>query len=666
LAYFTSSHNPLIPQMKISALYIQEHAYLKYGFQTINLGGKYLYDVQQVGKNIQISREANPQFIERFFDISGSTVGLENVSAIVGQNGVGKSTVLDIIRSSFIDNTHALPYVKCMLIIEKGEQLLFHSLDYSDVFFNEEKVEHIRRGKLQTIYYSPHLDFRFNPNFDEVDYFDISLDKYIELDLVDMEAMDKNEHGISFPVKQELLFKNSVRQILFLTSDLVRKDGRFDKIFDFPLHGTASLFFRGMITDDSPRNVPYILREPLNVLDKKIEDELNDWGKVRKIGKNNKTTNEVEVQRYILKRNLIKHLISLLFRHMDRSNDYLSSVKFDKEVFENALSGDAYSAFLAFLEAAAIPTPNGAEQPFKVDAIKSLFDKIYEVANKVDDEEEIKTNEMVCSPDDAIEILKLHKAVIYDISNYYNKQLSEDSKSLRDVNFLVPDFIYYSPADKKLSSGENALINLFSKLYSFLDVKLNPEMNPKEGIETFILLLDEADLGFHPVWKKKFVKAIIKTLPYFFETYKQKPSIQIIFTTHDPLTLSDLPRSNVICLENKDGLVVLLDSLKSLRTFGANITDLLADSFFVDDGLVGDFAKDKIQETIIWLKIDSKKEAEHYRTLIGIIDEPIVKRKLAEMYDRKMTSDLELSIVERQITELQKIKEKLNDKNTNK
>jgi len=102
-----------------------------------------------------------------------------------------------------------------------------------------------------------------------------------------------------------------------------------------------------------------------------------------------------------------------------------------------------------------------------------------------------------------------------------------------------------------------------------------------------------------------------------------------------------------------------------INTFAANITDLLADSFFIDDGLIGDFAKDKIQQTIKWLQNkDIKEQAEFYKKLIKVIDEPIIQRKLAEMYDDKMSENVALSIIERQIKELQVLKKNLEKDDT--
>jgi hypothetical protein len=182
-------------------------------------------------------------------------------------------------------------------------------------------------------------------------------------------------------------------------------------------------------------------------------------------------------------------------------------------------------------------------------------------------------------------------------------------------------------------------------------------------------LLDEADLGFHPVWKRKFVNTIINTIPYFFNNLDRSPNVQIIFTTHDPLTLSDLPNKNIIYLmrDVTQGETEFLkyDSLdRPTKSFAANITDLLADSFFVENGLVGDFARIKINETVKWLNNKDRDETlkNHYFTLISLIDEPLIQRKLSEMFDNIFNSDLELQNLNEQIKIMEERKSKLEGK----
>ncbi|RXM40753.1 hypothetical protein BOQ62_04055 [Chryseobacterium sp. CH21] len=105
--------------------------------------------------------------------------------------------------------------------------------------------------------------------------------------------------------------------------------------------------------------------------------------------------------------------------------------------------------------------------------------------------------------------------------------------------------------------------------------------------------------------EKKYINALTTTLPILINSVKDKiKNIQIIFTTHDPLTLSDIPNRNVAYLKKEENKTeVLSENEKPTKSFGANITDLLSDSFFIKDGLMGDFAKEKIEEVIKYLMV---------------------------------------------------------------
>ncbi|MBK7041935.1 MAG: hypothetical protein IPH46_16090 [Bacteroidetes bacterium] len=80
------------------------------------------------------------------------------------------------------------------------------------------------------------------------------------------------------------------------------------------------------------------------------------------------------------------------------------------------------------------------------------------------------------------------------------------------------------------------------------------------------------------------MKALVNTLPYFFEIIGKDVTFQIIFSTHDPLSLSDIPNHNVTYIKSNDetGISDILEDSEISRpkvSFGANITDLLSDSF---------------------------------------------------------------------------------------
>jgi hypothetical protein len=113
-----------------------------------------------------------------------------------------------------------------------------------------------------------------------------------------------------------------------------------------------------------------------------------------------------------------------------------------------------------------------------------------------------------------------------------------------------------------------------------------------------------------------------------------------LFTTHSPFLLSDLPLYNIVFLRKESGVIKVSSLSEHKQTFGANIHTLLADSFFMKEGLIGEFAKNRIQTIIDKLKPDEKKsEKDVNRDLIWkeiqIIGEPFLKEKLEEMYYSK-------------------------------
>jgi len=80
---------------------------------------------------------------------------------------------------------------------------------------------------------------------------------------------------------------------------------------------------------------------------------------------------------------------------------------------------------------------------------------------------------------------------------------------------------------------------------------------------------------------------------------------------------------------------------------------LFADSFFFSNGLIGDFAINRINETIEWLhNLKKIEDNEYHKNLIANIDEPIIQRKLAEMYSDKMKDNLAKEIERERIIKM--------------
>ena len=148
-----------------------------------------------------------------------------------------------------------------------------------------------------------------------------------------------------------------------------------------------------------------------------------------------------------------------------------------------------------------------------------------------------------------------------------------------------------------------------------------------------MFLFDEPDLALHPNWQKKYFNEVYNV----FSKFNKK--VHFIFTTHSPFMLSDIPKQNIIFLDKDEkGKCKVVNGLKEKKqTFGANIHTLLSDSFFMEDGLMGEFAKGKIDKAITLLNRDKldEKDLKYCEQIISIIGEPIVKNQLQRMLDSK-------------------------------
>ena len=95
---------------------------------------------------------------------------------------------------------------------------------------------------------------------------------------------------------------------------------------------------------------------------------------------------------------------------------------------------------------------------------------------------------------------------------------------------------YIRIGNLKMSSGERAFQNFFSWIN--LMPKFHKVMKdiPEGMKDTLLLLIDEIDLYAHPEWQKNYISYFLNEIQSQFEGYK----VQIIFTTHSPLFLSDV------------------------------------------------------------------------------------------------------------------------------
>jgi predicted ATPase len=126
--------------------------------------------------------------------------------------------------------------------------------------------------------------------------------------------------------------------------------------------------------------------------------------------------------------------------------------------------------------------------------------------------------------------------------------------------------------------------------------------------ENAIILLDEIEHSLHPEWQRRLINNLLEYLPYVYSRCK---SIQIVLATNVPFLIADIPTQNVIYLERKhsDELEEKVTTNLEIftQTFAANIHSLLMNNFFMDS-TIGQFSEKKIGDIIKILNSAPKEE----------------------------------------------------------
>ncbi|MEW7280745.1 AAA family ATPase [Aquimarina sp. 2201CG1-2-11] len=237
-------------------------------------------------------------------------------------------------------------------------------------------------------------------------------------------------------------------------------------------------------------------------------------------------------------------------------------------------------------------------------------------------------------------------------------------------NLFIKNYDKDSSTSKfnNLSSGEQHFIHSLQSVFYHM-INLNSvflsERN-KIKYNNINLVFDEIELYYHPEFQRRFVYEILNGIGNLKIEFIK--GVNILFSTHSPFILSDIPHDNVLRLD--EGYP--RNSKDEEKTFGANIHELLGSSFFLENGFVGEFVKQKIEFLI--QKYSNKnysntKEVNKSNELdfINLIDDKLIRDRLMDMHNGYYMTKTDLienlDLYEKWLeSELERIKKSGNDK----
>ncbi|MDD3834904.1 MAG: ATP-binding protein [Sulfurimonas sp.] len=469
----------------------------------------------------------NPkEFVENFF---GENI---NITAIVGENGSGKSSVLEFLAEIF-----RIEYNKNRNLIVDTE----HSNKFSLAFKIKDKTYKIKS-----------INNHDSNTFNEDDKIENILDYYV--------------YSSDIKIKNQLLFDNSSIAKMIVSNYSQSENFQLSSFMYLPTKIEIRL------CDFERKFVQLITNDKLYPLSRYERDDIYI--------KNTSDEQQTQIANFESLHNdkYFQFLILILIEHKEDTHDF----NLTKEKVEDTLKAQ---------------------------------------------------NIEVISEDDFNRYFKISE----ELGEMLAKEVSALEKKEKEVYIdKYSDFFEYDFIDEKnrrysdLSHGEKTL---FGQL---LNIYYNSQKSKNDNL---LFLFDEPEISLHPNWQKNYINELSNLL------IQMKKNYHFIFTSHSPFLLSDLPKENVIFLkkDEKTGECVNATNRVNLNTFGANIHTLLSHGFFMKDGLMGEFAKGKIDKAIQYLnqKSLSKEEIDYCENIIYIIGEPIIKNQLQRILDSKRLSKID-------------------------
>ena len=463
--------------MKLIALVIKQYNNL-FEEQIINFSDEYKVNFDFETNELKIDK--NPYYIENFYGES-----IYNISPIVGINGTGKTTILNLIGTYSPENYQQDPDNQYFFLFEIGKQ---EDKVRFKVSSNNLSVATLQECWGQTFYRNQDGSFDCDPEY----YDDTKNILYVNL-----QSKGGGTIGYRTTLNQEGL-------AMFIHSYLWLSDR---KIINSVL--SCSLEIESHSLKDNTNPIPRGIKAIGFLIYKSIHNIFYEKNEIIKkllsesiVSKCEKYLTE-DVSDY---ENFGINLLLEIVKELDKNEVKDETRKIRKEYVESIIT--IVNIFIEIRENGSLIDSNSASILLKYsNNNRSLYE---ELNDRLFQHTKSK---------------KLVDKFCYDLNENFNNY------------YLLKETPNYH-----MSTGEGNLIEIFSQLYSYL---LMYEKND----EDIILLVDELETGMHLEWSRRLIKILINNLSEILEDEGKGREIQLIFTTYSPYMLSDIKPGNVIMIE---------------------------------------------------------------------------------------------------------------------
>lgn len=173
---------------------------------------------------------------------------------------------------------------------------------------------------------------------------------------------------------------------------------------------------------------------------------------------------------------------------------------------------------------------------------------------------------------------------------------------------------------EEMSSGERQMLTMLSYvMYHIKNIQSVKIDENRVKYHHICLIFDEAELYFHPDYQRRFLSMLLESLSWCHIDTTDIKSIQIIIVTHSPFVLSDMLNDNILYLEKGKVCKHSQD-----ETFGANLYQLMNQSFYFTENAMGKVASQQLTQ---WIQLVNNG-GEVNEEVLSIVGDTIIRNYL--------------------------------------
>ncbi|WCN09881.1 AAA family ATPase [Marinomonas mediterranea] len=507
-------------------------------------------------------------------------------SAIIGKNGVGKSTILDFLEVSYegTDSSGIIvwfdskkeKYHICTINLYIDENSIVSNQDYileKDLsnLAKRHKIKLIKANNLTGVETNDFSTKRKSNSF----IYDMTLSQYV--------------NG-----SKRVVAQRTNRLISYFNTSVSFNKSEQPKVkFTFQFSASSTAYLKSLLNNKDFVSKHIGSKEHLDLLKHQLNDSLACvyLHEHQTVGSQLLRANLLSICNYLSKLNIIRKdhrdefFIKLLIGFI--------SGNFNESYIANALSSARRDSSI-----------DSADSIVKLDAPIILFkyQEVLSILGKVSHLIDVYLDE--CHIDNANTLTTFNADLIIELTNCITNL----------PQLLLNNFQY---GWNGFSTGEFAKLNIFSELYNYIHDQKN------QSISNHLIVMDEVDLYLHPDWQRTFFSELLE----FTKIEFPKDTVQIILSTHSPIIISDFLPEDIVSLDRENGNTKVVESFG----FSSNITDLYVKGMHLSSTF-GEHSKKEINRLLSRPSENSLGERD--RLLIKKIKSKNIQQMILRLHDK--------------------------------